>query len=407
MTTLKNNKIILGVSGGIAAYKSCYLVRELVKLGAEVRVVMTPSACEFINPLTFSTLSRNEVIVNIFPGKKENTKTSTWHIDFARWADLIVIAPATVNTIAKIKNGIADNALTTLVSARRCPLLIVPAADEDMYLSQSNQHNIAELKLQGVYFLETEYGELASGLTGFGRMAEVDLIVNKIKSIISNSHKDYIKKKILITAGPTYEPIDPVRFIGNRSSGKMGQALALAALHRGADVTVITGPTNLSYPPQIKVIKVKTADEMLDAVKKQFPKCHIFISAAAVADYKPKKVYSSKLKKRETKLTIELIENKDILKEISKSKKRNQIVVGFSVETENEIPNSKEKLIKKNLDLIVINNPLKEGAGFEVDTNHIYILRKDGTLKQFPKKFKIDVANDILNEIKNLNEKRF
>ncbi len=404
MITLKTKKIILGVSGGIAAYKSCYLVRELVKLGAEVRVVLTPSACEFISPLTFSTLSRNEVIVNIFPEKKVNTKTSTWHIDLARWADLFVIAPATVNTIAKIKNGIADNALTTLVSARRCPLLIVPAADEDMYLSQSNQKNIADLKLQGVYFLETEYGELASGLTGFGRMAEVDLIVEKIKSIISNSHKDYLKKKILITSGPTYEPIDPVRFIGNRSSGKMGQALALAAFYRGADVTVITGPTHLSYPSQIKVIKVKTADEMLDAVKKQFPKCHIFISAAAVADYKPKKVSPSKLKKNKTKLTIELIENKDILKEISKSKKRNQIVVGFSVETENEISNSKEKLIKKKLDLIVINNPLREGAGFEVDTNQIYILRKDGTLKQFPKKFKIDVANDILNEIKNLNE---
>ncbi|MFN4112033.1 MAG: bifunctional phosphopantothenoylcysteine decarboxylase/phosphopantothenate--cysteine ligase CoaBC, partial [Ignavibacteria bacterium] len=271
-------------------------------------------------------------------------------------------------------------------------------------LSQSNQQNIADLKLQGVYFLETEYGELASGLTGFGRMAEVDLIVEKIKSIISNSNKDYLKKKILITSGPTYEPIDPVRFIGNRSSGKMGQALALAAFYRGADVTVITGPTNLSYPSQIKVIKVKTADEMLAAVKKQFPKCHIFISAAAVADFKPKKVFPSKLKKSQIKLTIELIENKDILKEISKSKKRNQIVVGFSVETENEISNSKEKLIKKKLDLIVINNPLKEGAGFEVDTNQIYILRKNGTLKKFPKKFKIDVANDILNEIKNLNE---
>ncbi len=179
MTTLKNKKIILGVSGGIAAYKACYLVRELVKLGAEVRVVMTPSACEFVSPLTFSTLSKNEVIVNIFPEKKENSKTSTWHIHLSQWADLFVIAPATVNTIAKINNGIADNALTTLVSARRCPLLIVPAADEDMYLSHSNQKNIADLKLQGVHFLETEYGELASGLTGFGRMAEVDKIVEK------------------------------------------------------------------------------------------------------------------------------------------------------------------------------------------------------------------------------------
>ncbi|MGB9663304.1 MAG: bifunctional phosphopantothenoylcysteine decarboxylase/phosphopantothenate--cysteine ligase CoaBC [Ignavibacteria bacterium] len=402
MTDLKNKKIILGVSGGIAAYKSCYLVRELVKLNAEVRVVMTPSACEFVTPLTFSTLSQNEVIVNIFPDKRENTKTSTWHIHLAQWADLIVIAPATVNTIAKINHGIADNALTTLVSARRCPLLIVPAADEDMYLSFQNQKNIAELKLQGVHFIEAEFGELASGLTGLGRMAEVDLIVEKIKSLLSNSKKDFRKKKILVTSGPTYEPIDPVRFIGNRSSGKMGHAIALASLYRGADVTVISGPTNLTYPSSIKVINVKTAEEMLKAVKKEFPNCDILISAAAVADYRPIKISRSKIKKSESPLIIELEENRDILQEISRIKKKNQIVVGFSVETENEIENSKAKLDKKKLDMIVINNPLEEGAGFEVDTNQIYILKKDGSLKKYPKKFKFDVANDILDEIKNL-----
>ncbi len=402
MTSLKNKKILLGVSGGIAAYKACYLVRELIKLGAEVRVVMTPSACEFITPLTFSTLSKNEVIVDVFPDKKGNTKTSTWHIHLAQWADLFVIAPATVNTIAKIKNGIADNALTILASARRSPLLIVPAADEDMYLNQTNQKNIAELKLQGVHFIETEFGELASGLTGFGRMAEVDKIIEKIKSILSNGHKDFTKKKILITSGPTYEPIDPVRFIGNRSSGKMGQALALAALYRGAEVIVVTGPTNLSYPEQIKVIKVKTAEEMYKAVMKEFPKCQIFISAAAIADYRPKKIFPSKLKKGNSKLILELIENKDILQEVSKIKKKNQVVVGFSLETENEIENSKLKLKKKKLDLIVINNPLKEGSGFEIDTNQVYILNKTGTLKKFPQKFKFDVANDILNEIRNL-----
>jgi len=402
LTELKNKKIILGVSGGIAAYKSCYLVRELIKLGAEVRVVMTPSACEFVSPLTFSTLSQNEVIVNIFPDKKGNTKTSTWHIHLSQWADLFIVAPATVNTIAKINHGIADNALTTLASSRRCPLLIVPAADEDMYLSFANQKNMAELKLQGVHFLEAKYGELASGLTGLGRMAEVDLIVKKIKSLLSKSNKDFKKKKILITSGPTYEPIDPVRFIGNRSSGKMGQALALAALYRGADVTVITGPTNLTYPASIKVIKVKTAEEMLKAVKKEFPKCDIFISAAAIADYRPKKISKSKIKKTDSQLVIELVENKDILKEISKIKKKNQIVVGFSVETENEINNSRLKLEKKKLDMIVINNPLEEGAGFEVDTNLVHILKKDGKLLKFPKKFKFDVANDILDEIKKL-----
>lgn len=402
MTTLKNKKIILGVSGGIAAYKACYLLRELIKLGSEVRVVMTPSACEFVSPLTFSTLSKNEVIVNIFPDKKANSKFSTWHIHLAEWADLFVIAPATVNTIAKINHGIADNALTTLVAARKSPLLIVPAADEDMYLSYSNQKNISDLKLHGVHFLETEYGELASGLTGLGRMAEVDKIVEKIKFILSNSFKDFVKKKFLITSGPTYEPIDPVRFIGNRSSGKMGHALALAALYRGGNVTVITGPTNLTFPDQIKLIKVQTAEEMFKAVKKEFPQSDIFISAAAVADYRPKKVFSSKIKKEGSKLFLELEENKDILKEISKFKKKHQKLIGFSLETENEISNSREKLEKKKLDMIVINNPLKEGAGFETDTNQIYILKKDGTLKEFPQKFKFDVANDILNEIKSL-----
>lgn len=402
MKTLKNKKILLGVSGGIAAYKSCYLVRELIKEEADVRVVMTPSACEFVTPLTFSTLSKNEVIVNIFPESKSNTKTSTWHIELALWADLFVIAPATVNTIAKINNGIADNALTTLVSARRCPLLIVPAADEDMYLSYANQKNIAELKLQGVHFLEADFGELASGLTGYGRMAEVEKIMEKIKELLSNSHKDFLKKNVLITSGPTYEPIDPVRFIGNRSSGKMGHALALASLYRGANVTVITGPTNLKFPEQIKVINVKTADEMLNAVKKEFPKCDVFISAAAVSDYRPKLISKTKIKKESSKLVLELVENKDILKEISKIKKKKQIVVGFSVETENEIQNSKEKLIKKKLDMIVINNPLKEGAAFEVDTNQIQILKKDGSLKEYPLKFKFDVANDILDEIKSL-----
>jgi len=399
---LKNKKIILGVCGGIAAYKSCFLVRELIKHGAEVRVIMTPAACEFVSPLTFSTLSRNEVIVNIFPEKKSNTATSTWHIDLALWADLFVIAPATVNTISKINYGIADNALTTLVSARRSPLLIAPAADEDMYNSFENQKNINDLKLKGVFFTEAEYGELASGLTGFGRMAEVDEILNHIKKILSGYHKDLLKRKILITSGPTYEPIDVVRFIGNRSSGKMGHALACAAFYRGANVTVITGPTQLKYPNGIKVIHVVTAEEMYKAVIQEFKRNEIFISAAAVSDFKPKIVSKSKIKKNSEKFFIELIQNKDILLEVSKFKKKNQKLIGFSVETENEIENSFEKMKKKKLHLIIVNNPLEKGAGFEVDTNKITILRKDGTVKSFPLKFKFDIANDILNEIKDL-----
>lgn len=402
MNILKNKKLIIGVSGGIAAYKTCYLVRELVKSEAQVRVVMTPSACEFVSPLTFSTLSKNEVITSIFPEKKSNTKTSTWHINLARWADLIVIAPATVNTIAKINFGIADNALTTLISARRSPLLIVPAADEDMYISEANKKNISDLKMKGVFFLEAEFGELASGLTGLGRMAEVDAILDKIKSILANSHKDFSNKKVLITSGPTYEPIDPVRFIGNRSSGKMGHSLALAALYRGAKVTVISGPTKLVFPENIKLIKVNTAEEMYRSVLREFPRNDIFISAAAVADYKPLKISESKIKKGQSRLVLELTATKDILKEISKIKKKKQIVIGFSVETENEIENSLKKLEAKKLDLIVINNPLKKGTGFEVDTNQIQIINRKKEIMNFPLKFKFDVANDILHEIKKL-----
>lgn len=402
MKVFQKKKIILGVSGGIAAYKSCYLVRELVKLGAEVRVVMTPSACEFVTPLTFSILSKNEVIVNIFPEKKSNIKSSTWHIDLAQWADLLVIAPATVNTIAKINHGIADNALTTLVSARRSPLLIVPSADEDMYLSKENLQNLIELRMKGVFVLEPETGELASGLYGKGRLPEVDLILKEMEKILTFAFKDLKGKKILITSGPTYEPIDPVRFIGNRSSGKMGHALALAAFYRGADVTVVTGPTQLIFPNEIKVIKINTADEMYEAVIKEFKKCNIFISAAAVSDFKPKVFSPNKIKKKNSDLIIELELNKDILAEVGKVKKKNQKIVGFSVETENEIENSFIKMKNKNIDMIVINNPLEKGAGFEVDTNQITILTSEGKLTEFPLKHKFEVANDILNELISL-----
>lgn len=402
MKVFQKKKIILGVSGGIAAYKSCYLVRELVKLGAEVRVVMTPSACEFVTPLTFSILSKNEVIVNIFPEKKSNIKSSTWHIDLAQWADLLVIAPATVNTIAKINHGIADNALTTLVSARRSPLLIVPSADEDMYLSKENLQNLIELRMKGVFVLEPETGELASGLYGKGRLPEVDLILKEMEKILTFAFKDLKGKKILITSGPTYEPIDPVRFIGNRSSGKMGHALALAAFYRGADVTVVTGPTQLIFPNEIKVIKINTADEMYEAVIKEFKKCNIFISAAAVSDFKPKVFSPNKIKKKNSNLIIELELNKDILAEVGKVKKKNQKIVGFSVETENEIENSFIKMKNKNIDMIVINNPLEKGAGFEVDTNQITILTSQGKLTEFPLKHKFEVANDILNELISL-----
>ncbi|MCX8010585.1 MAG: bifunctional phosphopantothenoylcysteine decarboxylase/phosphopantothenate--cysteine ligase CoaBC [Ignavibacteria bacterium] len=402
MKVFQNKKILVGVCGGIAAYKSCYLIRELIKAGAEVKVVMTPSACEFVAPLTFSTLSQNEVIVNIFPKEKnQNLKLSTWHIELGLWADLMIISPATVNTIAKINYGIADNALTTLALSLRCPLLIAPAADVDMYEDKATQKNISELKLRGVFFVEPDFGELASGLVGKGRLAEVDTILKEAEKILTNSFKDFINKKVLITAGPTYEPIDPVRFISNRSSGKMGHALALSSYFRGADVTVVTGPSKLNYPEQIKVIRVETAEEMYKQVMKHLKNQDIFISAAAVADFKPKHFSKKKIKKEDAKLVIELERNKDILLEASKIKKRNQKFVGFSLETNQIIENSLKKLKEKKLNLIIVNNPLEKGAGFEVDTNKVTIINKNGKVKPLPIMSKFDLATQILNEIKN------
>lgn len=402
MKVFQKKKIIVGVSGGIAAYKSCYLVRELIKLGAEVKVVLTPAACEFVTPLTFSTLSQNEVIVDIFPkDRKSNLKLSTWHIELSLWADLMIIAPATVNSIAKINFGIADNALTTLISALRCPLLIAPAADEDMFESEANRRNISELKAKGIFFVDPGFGDLASGLVGKGRLAEVENILVEAEKVLNNSRKNFSKKKVLISSGPTFEPIDPVRYIGNRSSGRMGQAVALAAFYRGADVTVVTGPTQVSFPKFIKVVYVRTADEMYKEVTKQFPKCDIFISAAAVADFRPKKISKSKIKKDTDNLSIELDRTKDILKEVSKLKMKKQIVVGFSIETEDEIKNSKNKLSSKNLDMIVINNPLKKGSAFDVDTNQITVLKKNGKVLNYPLKSKFEAANDILDQLKS------
>lgn len=388
----------MGVCGGIAAYKACYLVRELIKAGANVKVIMTPSACEFVTPLTFSTLSQNEVIVNIFPTeKKSNQKLSTWHIELGIWADLMIIAPATVNTIAKIAHGIADNALTTLVMSLRAPLCIAPAADVDMYEDEINQENIELLKSKGVFFVEPGIGELASGLTGKGRLAEIDDIINKAEEILTEKHKDLKSKKILITSGPTYENIDPVRFIGNKSSGKMGHSLALAAFYRGADVTVITGPTSMKYPDNIKVINVYSANEMFNQVSKYFPKTDIFISAAAVADYKPKITSSQKIKRNKDIISLELIKNRDILLEMSKKKKKNQKLIGFALETDNDLENAKLKLKNKNLDLIVLNNPMKEGSGFNTDTNQVTLIDADGNIKEFGLLSKFQVANNIFN----------
>jgi phosphopantothenoylcysteine decarboxylase / phosphopantothenate---cysteine ligase len=390
-------KIILGVTGCIAAYKSAILVRELVKLKAEVKVIMTPAATEFISPLTLSSLSKNKVTVNIFPESQKNgTDLSTWHIDYALWADLMIIAPATVNTAAKIAYGFADNALTTLVAALRCPLLIAPAADVDMYMHKKSQENFKKLEELGYFIVHAEEGELASGLSGMGRLAEIDKIIDAAELILSGIKKDLLGKKILVTAGPTYEDIDPVRFIGNRSSGKMGYEISKAAFLRGAEVTLISGPSNEISYPEIKIIKVRSAEEMKKAVEKEIKKNDVLIMSAAVADYKPVKPSLKKIKKDENLSVINIKNTDDILSSI---KRNGKFTIGFALETENEQKNAAKKLKEKNLEIIVLNSLKDKKSGFEYDTNKITILKKDGKKETFPLQTKFQAANKILNEI--------
>jgi phosphopantothenoylcysteine decarboxylase / phosphopantothenate---cysteine ligase len=394
---LTGKKIVLGVSGCIAAYKSSYLIRDFVKRGAEVKVVMTPSATQFITPLTLSTLSNNDVVVNMFPETKDgNTSLSTWHIDLAQWADLILIAPATVNTVAKIAHGFADNALTTVVTAARSPVILAPAADVDMYENQINKENLSKLESLGHYIIEAEDGELASGLKGKGRLAELDKIIDSVELILSGNGKDLKKKKILITAGPTFEDIDPVRFIGNRSSGKMGYALAKAAFLRGADVTLISGNSSEIAYQEINLISIRSADEMKKAVDKELKKNDILIMSAAVADYKPAKVSSKKLKKEKNLTEIKITKTADILSSV---KKENKIVLGFALETDNEIANAKKKLKEKQLDMIVLNSLKDKKSGFEFDTNKVTIIKKTGKAIKLPLQSKFQVANKILDQL--------
>ena len=394
---ISGKRIVLGVTGCIAAYKSAYLVRDLIKRGAEVKVVMTPAATEFITPLTLSTLSNNNVIVNTFPDSpNSNTSINTWHIDLAQWADLIVIAPATVNTVAKIACGFADNALTTMVSAARSLVLIAPAADVDMYQNPITQENILKLESLGYFIIPAEEGELASGLSGFGRLADLNKILDTVELLLSNHKKDLPGKRILVTAGPTYEDIDPVRFIGNRSSGKMGYAVAKASYLRGAEVTLISGPSSENVYPEIKKINVRSADEMKKLVEKELRNNDILIMASAVADYKPAKTESKKLKKERKLSELKLLPTEDILASIKKDKK---IVVGFALETDNELTNAKKKLKEKDLDLMILNSLKDKKSGFEFDTNKITILKKTGKTIKLPLMNKFQTANKILDAI--------
>jgi len=397
---LKGKKIILGVTGSIAAYKTAYLVRLMKKERADVKVIMTPSSRDFITPLTLAVLSRNRIYCDPF-----NPETGKWfsHIDFGLWADLFLIAPASANTIAKMAHGIADNLLLTTCLSARCPMMICPAMDTDMYNHASTRENLDTLKKRGVHILESPEGELASGLEGAGRMMEPEEIILELKSFLALHPKKKTKlagKKILITAGPTYEAIDPVRFIGNHSSGKMGIALAEKAVQMGAEVTLILGPgTYGRIPHKIKVIPVVSAEDMYKATLKAFPDSKVAILAAAIADFTPVERFDQKIKRDKDKLVIQLKPTMDIAAELGRIKTNDQMLVGFALESENEVENALSKIRKKNLDYIVLNSLRDEGAGFGYDTNRITIIGKSGNQKEYPLKSKTEVAQDILNFI--------
>ena len=396
---LKGKKIILGVTGGIAAYKSAFLVRLLVKAGADVHVIMTTAAHGFITPLTLATLSKNPVLTNFTDGEKGEWNN---HVEMGMWADLFVIAPASANTISKMAEGRSDNLLMATFLSARCKVLAAPAMDLDMFSNPATQENLLRLEKHGVKIIPPGKGELASGLSGEGRMAEPEEIVQCIEATFRNENR-LSGKKILITAGPTYEAIDPVRFIGNHSSGKMGFALAEALAEMGAEVELISGPVSLNAKnPKIKLTKVISASEMYKAAMEIFPGCEAAILSAAVADFRPKNIAGEKIKKEKGGLQqIELEETEDILASLGKIKKKNQVLAGFALETENEISNAKAKLEKKNLDFIVLNSLNDIGAGFGTDTNKISILTNAGKTINFELKSKANVANDIADYLVN------
>jgi len=396
---LKGKKIVIGITGSIAAYKVPFLIRLLIKEEAIVRVIMTPSATNFVTPLTLSTLSRANVVIDPF-----NDRTGEWnnHVELGSWADAMIFAPVTANTIGKMAHGVADNFLVTAYLSAKCPVFIAPAMDLDMYRHPSTQNNIRILRSYGNTILEPQVGELASGLSGPGRMEEPENILLFIKSFFSRT-KDLIGKTILITAGPTHEAIDPVRYIGNHSSGLMGFSIAEEALKRGAKVTLISGPTHQqAVNPEIHFESVVSATEMYEACKAGVKSADIVIMTAAVADYTPVKVSGVKLKKKEETISLRLKKTPDILEELGKQKRRNQLLIGFALESGDGIQNAKKKLEQKNLDLIVLNSLDVKGAGFEVPTNKVKIIGRKGTLMETELKDKKEIAVDILDVISKL-----
>ena len=402
MSILNGKNILLGISGGIAAYKTTFLVRLLIKSGANVQVVMSSSAKDFVTPLTLSTLSKRPVLSEFF-NKNEQNELWNNHVELALWADYIVIAPATANTLSKMASARSDNLLIATYLSSKCPVYFAPAMDLDMHKNLANQDNIDKLISYGNIHIPVNSGFLASGLKGEGRMQEPSEIISFIENDIHKGLKLF-GKKILITAGPTYEPIDAVRFIGNFSSGKMGFELAKTASLLGADVVLITGPTSLSISNKsIKVINVMTADEMFEKTKEFFVSSDISVLSAAVSDFKPKKIVTNKIKKDDNRsLIIDLVPNIDILNHLGTLKRDNQLLVGFALETDNEIKNAIKKIKSKNLDAIVLNSLNDEGAGFRHNTNKITFINNKNNITEFELKSKHAVSIDIFNQIDNL-----
>lgn len=399
-TTLADKHILVAVCGSIAAYKAAFLVRLLVRQGAQVKVVMTPSATEFIAPLTLATLSKNECHVSYTNAGKTNWNN---HVELALWADTIVVAPASAGTLAKMANGLCDNLLLGVYLSARCPVFLAPAMDEDMWKHPSTKSNLQRLQSYGNTIIPVNNGELASGLHGEGRMAEPEEIVTFLEQALQPTIPTKLTgKKVLITAGPTYEALDPVRFIGNHSSGKMGIELAMAARKMGADVQLILGPSKLSVPDDIKVTHVFSAAQMYAACKPHFAKSDVCIFAAAVADYTPKNVAAQKIKKSDAEFSIVLKKNVDIAAEFGKIKKKKQLSIGFALETNNELAHAQAKLQKKNFDLIVLNSLNDKGAGFQFNTNKITTVDRNNKITKFGLKSKTAVADDIIHAIETL-----
>ena len=394
---LKGKKIVLGITGSIAAYKSCLIIRALIKHGAEVQVVITPSGKEFITPITLSALTHKPVISEFF-----SQRDGTWHshVDLGLWADAMLIAPCTASTLGKMAHGVADNMLITTYLSMKAPVFIAPAMDLDMFQHPSTQANLQQLKSYGNHIIEPASGFLASGLEGKGRMEEPERIVEQLDKFF-NPTADLQGKHIMITAGPTYEKIDPVRFIGNYSSGKMGYALAEECYRRGAEVTLISGPVSLSCSEGIRRLSVESCEEMYEQATKAFPQQHAAILCAAVADFKPENVAETKIKREKDDLLLRLKPTQDIASTLGKMKTSDQRIIAFALETNNEELNAKQKLEKKNADFIVMNSTRNPGTTFQSDENQITIIHKEGK-KEYAKKPKTDVAKDIVDELATL-----